>query len=67
MQSTSGINIVVTLVRRGLGNTAAPSIGMSLRRELSRITMKSMEKADPEVNEEMDEEVDFDLVVDPNG
>jgi hypothetical protein len=30
MQSTSGINIVVTLVRRELGNTAEPSIGMSL-------------------------------------
>ncbi len=34
-----------------------------VQRELSRITMKSMEKADPEENEETDEEVDFDLVV----
>ena len=34
------------------------------QRELSRITMKSMEKADPEENEEMDEEVDFGFVVD---
>ena len=31
MLSTSGIILMVTLARRGLGNTATPSIGMSVK------------------------------------